>query len=63
MKKEIETSMNRLNEISLLMNDDALSLEDALALYTEAQELATHCKADMAAAQVALKEIFFGGEA
>lgn len=63
MKREIEASMNRLHEISVLMNNDALSLEDALKLYTEAQELATHCKADMENAQLALREIFAGGEA
>jgi exodeoxyribonuclease VII small subunit len=60
MKKEIETSMNRLHEISVLMNNDALSLEEALKLYTEAQELAAHCKADMVSAQLALREIFTG---
>ncbi|MCL2696738.1 MAG: exodeoxyribonuclease VII small subunit [Oscillospiraceae bacterium] len=60
MKREIETSMNRLHEISVLMNDETLSLEAALDLYAEAQELATHCKADMEAAQIALKEIFTG---
>jgi exodeoxyribonuclease VII small subunit len=60
MKREIEVSMNRLHEISVLMNDDRLSLEDALELYAEAQKLATHCKADMESAQIALKEIFMG---
>jgi exodeoxyribonuclease VII small subunit len=52
--------MKRLSEISSLMNDDTLSLEDALKLYSEAQELAKDCKADMQNAQVALKEIFTG---
>jgi len=60
MKKEIELSMKRLSEISTLMNDDTLSLEDALKLYAEAQELARDCKEDMQNAQIALKEIFMG---
>jgi exodeoxyribonuclease VII small subunit len=62
MKKELETSMRRLDEISRLMNDDTLSLEEALKLYSEAQELAGNCKAEMADARLALKEIFLGAE-
>lgn len=54
--------MKRLSEISALMNDDTLSLEEALKLYSEASELAGNCKADMEAAQLALKEIFMGAE-
>jgi len=60
MKKELDISMKRLSEISALMNDEALSLEDALKLYSEAQKLAGHCKADMEAAQLAIRELFMG---
>jgi exodeoxyribonuclease VII small subunit len=63
MKKELETSMKRLDEISTLMSDDSLSLEDALKLYEEASELAKACQAEMADARLALKELFLGGEA
>ncbi|MCL2694008.1 MAG: exodeoxyribonuclease VII small subunit [Oscillospiraceae bacterium] len=59
-KHEFEVSMERLNEISALMNDDKLSLEDALKLYGEATELAASCKAEMEQAQLALREIFIG---
>jgi exodeoxyribonuclease VII small subunit len=62
MKKnhEFESAMKRLNEISALMNDEDLSLEDALKLYTEAGELVEVCKTEMKDAQLALKEIFMG---
>jgi exodeoxyribonuclease VII small subunit len=57
---EFEPAMKRLNEISVLMNDDSLSLEKALELYKEAGELVEICKAEMKDAQVLLKEIFMG---
>ncbi|MCL2077127.1 MAG: exodeoxyribonuclease VII small subunit [Oscillospiraceae bacterium] len=58
----IEPSMKRLREISELMNDEDLSLEDALKLYGEASELVSSCKAQMKEAQLALREIFIGAE-
>jgi len=62
MKKthEFEPAMKRLNEISALMNNDTLSLEEALKLYAEAGELVEVCKSEMKDAQLALKEIFMG---
>jgi exodeoxyribonuclease VII small subunit len=58
---KFEPAMKRLNEISTLMNNDDLSLEEALELYKEAGELTELCKAEMKDAQLALKEIFTGG--
>ena len=65
MKKEhaFEPSMKRLNEISVLMNDDEMSMEDALKLYGEAEELVEFCKSEMKDAQIKLREIFSGDEA
>jgi exodeoxyribonuclease VII small subunit len=57
---KVEKPISRLNEIAALMNDDALSLEDALKLYEEARELVKVCKDEMKDAQLALKEIFMG---
>jgi exodeoxyribonuclease VII small subunit len=62
MKKEFEKDMKRLHEIASLMNDETLSLEEAMKLYSEASTLAQNCKADMAGAQLALKELFMGAE-
>jgi len=61
-KIEFEPAMKRLAEISSLMNDDALPLEDALKLYEEASELVKVCKDGMKDAQLVLREIFMGGE-
>lgn len=65
MKKKqlFEPSMKRLNEISELMNDDDLSLEDALKLYGEATELVEACKGEAKEAQLQLRELFGGAEA
>ena len=60
---KFEPSMKRLNEISELMNDDDLPLEEALKLYDEAAELVEICKSEMKDAQLQLREIFLGGEA
>ena len=63
VKKEkagFEPAMKRLGEISALMNDDSLSLEDALSLYREASELIKVCKAEMKDAQLILRELFMG---
>jgi len=59
-ERDFEVAMKRLNEISTLMNDDEMPLEDALKLYTEAGELVEVCKTEMKDAQLALKEIFMG---
>ena len=59
MSIKLEPAMKRLSEISTLMNNEELSLEEALKLYSEASELVTVCKAEMQDAQLALKELFF----
>ncbi|MCL1822848.1 MAG: exodeoxyribonuclease VII small subunit [Oscillospiraceae bacterium] len=60
MSIKLEPAMKRLNEISVLMNNDDLPLEEAVKLYSEANELITVCKADMKDAQLVLKELFMG---
>ncbi|MCL2109009.1 MAG: exodeoxyribonuclease VII small subunit [Oscillospiraceae bacterium] len=57
-----EPSMKRLGEISEMMNDDDLSLEEALKLYGEAEDLVAVCKTEMEEARLQLREIFTGGE-
>lgn len=57
-----ETAMQRLNEISVLMNDENLPLENAIKLYSEASELIVICRAEMDNAQLALKTLFEGQE-
>lgn len=55
-----EKAMERLNEISVLMNNEKLPLEKALKLYSEASELIKICRIEMDSAQLALKDIFQG---
>ena len=64
MKKPyvFEPSMKRLSEISELMSDEELTLEDALVLYDEASRLVAECKNELQDAQFLLREIFMGGE-
>ena len=59
---KFEPSMKRLNEISELMSDDELPLDEAIKLYGEAEELVEICKSEMKQAQLQLKELFTGGE-
>ena len=60
---KFEALMKRLNEISALMDNEDLPLEDALMLYDEATDLVEFSKVEMEEARVKLREIFSGGEA
>jgi exodeoxyribonuclease VII small subunit len=56
-KGKLEQSLERLEEISRKMDDDSLSLEEALALYTEAGDLIKTCKADMQKAEDSFRQV------
>jgi exodeoxyribonuclease VII small subunit len=54
---KLEQSLGRLDEISRKMDDDSLSLDEALALYAEAGELIKTCKTDMQKAEESFKKV------
>ena len=57
MKKSFENAMDRLHEISGLMNDENLPIETAVKLYSEASGLIAICQKELDSAQLSLKEI------
>jgi exodeoxyribonuclease VII small subunit len=55
--KDYETAMNRLEEITALLETGGTSLEDAIKLYTEGLEIARFCDKKLTEAEAKIKVI------
>ena len=56
-----EDSIKRLDEIVKAMEEDKLSLDDALDLYKEGVELSVECKKSLEEARLQVKNLSEGG--
>ena len=56
-KYTFESAMTRLNEISLLLGQDSVSLDEAVELYAEAAKLISFCNKKLTTAQTKLEKV------
>lgn len=57
MKKTFEQAMERLEEISNLLSDNKISVEDSLKLYEEGAKLIKFCSDKLQNASLKIEEI------
>lgn len=57
MEKSFEQSMKRLEEISEILTNGNISLDDSLALYSEGVKLISQCSQKLNAVSCQIKEI------
>lgn len=57
-----EVAMDRLKEVVDQLEDDDLTLEEALEAYEEGMALAAHCQEQLEDAEVRIEEVSLDGE-
>ena len=57
MKQTFETAMARLEEISEILSENNVTLDESLKLYTEGVKLLKFCNTKLEQAQVKIKDI------